>query len=77
MPQLLVRDLDDRTIRRLKARARHHGRSLQKEAKTVLEEAAASLTMAEARRLAERWRRRLGRRRFGDSAALVRADRRR
>jgi plasmid stability protein len=75
MSQLLVRDLDLHTIERLKARARSHGRSLQKEVKTILEEAATSLTMAEARQVAARWRRRLGGRKSSDSAELIREDR--
>ena len=77
MPELLVRDLDVKTVERLKARAREHGRSLQKEAKAVLEAAAVALTVPEARQVAARWRRRLGGRRFSDSADLIRADRRR
>lgn len=39
MAQVLVRQLDDRLVERLKKRAKEHGRSLQSEVKTILEEA--------------------------------------
>jgi plasmid stability protein len=68
MGSILVRGLDQRTIERLKERARLNGRSLQQEAKAILERAAGMLTMTEARRLSERWRHRLGGRAFSDSA---------
>ncbi len=41
MPQLLVRNLDEDTIKRLKALAKRHGRSLQGQVKAILEENAA------------------------------------
>lgn len=50
MPQILVRDLDAEVIEQLKERARRHGRSLQKEAKAILEQAVGRLSMDEARR---------------------------
>jgi len=75
MGSILVRGLDPKTIERLKERARHNRRSLQQEVKALLECAAETLTMGEARGLSERWRRRLGGRRFSDSAQLIREDR--
>ncbi|ULA61872.1 MAG: hypothetical protein LZF60_380084 [Nitrospira sp.] len=39
MAQILVRQLDRNVIGRLKKRAKEHGRSLQSEVKTILEEA--------------------------------------
>jgi plasmid stability protein len=75
MGSILVRGLDQKTIERLKARARVNGRSLQQEAKEILERAAGMLTMPEARRLSERWRHRLSRRWFTDSAQSIREDR--
>jgi plasmid stability protein len=75
MSSILVRGLDQKIIQRLKDRARLNGRSLQREVKEILERAADMLTMSEARRLSERWRRRLGRRSFSDSARLIREDR--
>ena len=76
MAELLVRDLDRNILDRLELRARSHGRSLQAEAKAILE-AAAPLPMREARRIAEEWQRRLAGRVTGDSADLLREDRER
>lgn len=39
MAQVLVRQLDNKLVERLKKRAKEHGRSLQSEVKTILEEA--------------------------------------
>ena len=72
---LLVRGLDQRTIERLKERARLNGRSLQQAVKEILERTAGTLTIPEARRLAEQWSRRLRGRSFSDSAHLIREDR--
>ena len=77
MPQMLVRDLDPEVVERLKARARVHGRSLQKEVKAILEEAAATLSIREAEEVAGSWQRRLAGREYSDSAELVREDRER
>ena len=76
MPQLLVRHLDEDTIKRLKALAKQHGRSLQGQVKLVLEEAA-TLPVGEVSTLLEKWQRRLTRRRFSDSARVIRKDRNR
>jgi plasmid stability protein len=75
MVSILVRDLDEETFQRLKERALRKGHSLQQEVKEILERVAGTLTMPEARRLSERWRRRLGRRSFSDSVRLIREDR--
>ena len=40
MPQVLVRNIDEAVLERLKARAASHGRSLQAELKMILEESA-------------------------------------
>lgn len=74
MAQLLVRDLDERVVERLKGRAKRSGRSLQAEAKGILEQAA-KLDAAAARALADRIRRKLKGRTFRDSAPLIRKDR--
>jgi len=74
MRSILVRGLDEQAVQRLKERARGNGRLLQQEAKAILERAAETLTMSEARRLSDRWRRRLGRP-FSDSMRLIREDR--
>ncbi len=76
MAQVLVRNLDKGVVDRLKRRARQRGRSLQAELHDILERAART-DMAEARRAAERIRRKLADRRHGDSAELIAEDRRR
>jgi plasmid stability protein len=76
MAQVLVRDLDRSVIERLKARAQQHGRSLQVELKTIIEQAARS-DLEAARQAAERLRRKLASRKFSDSTELIAEDRRR
>jgi plasmid stability protein len=75
MAQVLVRQLDDKIVDRLKKRAKEHGRSLQSEVKTILEDAVPDYDGAWKR--IERLRKRLGRsgRKLSDSAALIREDR--
>ena len=77
MAQILVRDLDEQVVKRLKARAETAGRSLQSEVKRILEQAANAqeVDMKTARKMCERFRRRFGGRSFPDSALLVREDR--
>lgn len=40
MPDILIRNLDEQTVKRLKQRAKRNRRSLQNEAKLLLEQAA-------------------------------------
>ena len=77
MAQVLVRQLDEKVVERLKKRAKQHGRSLQSEVKTILEEAVPDYEAAWKR--IERFRKRLSEsgRRFSDSADLIREDRER
>ena len=72
MAQILVRDLDEALVARLKERARQNHRSLQGEVRAILEEAAAHATAAEVEDILETWRRHWGERRFSDSAELIR-----
>ncbi len=76
MTSLLIRDLSDQALARLKARARSNGRSLHGEARAILEEHA-GYTMAEAAAEAARIRAELAAtgQDFPDSADLIRADR--
>ena len=74
MADILVRDLNPAVLKQLKALAKQHGRSLQKEVKQILEETVPLAPQA-ARSLAETWQRRLRGRRFRDSAELLREDR--
>lgn len=76
MAQILVRDLDDETVRRLKDRARRHGRSLQGEAQLILTQAA-GISFDDARRLVRQWHQKLGGRQVPDSTELLREDRQR
>lgn len=79
MAQILVRDLDAGVVERLKSRAAHHRRSLQAEAKLILEQAAqaARLDAAAARALAEEIRGRLAGRGGEESTEIVRQSRER
>ena len=77
MRQILVRGLDDKTVRRLKRRARSQGRSLQQEVKAILEREASMLTSDQAYAITGRWLAEV-RRVHGElrgSAALIREDR--
>ena len=62
--------------KRLKSRAKQHGRSLQGEVKAILEEAT-PMTMSEARAVSEKWQKYFKGRKFSDSAKLIREDRER
>jgi antitoxin FitA len=75
MADILVRDLDPKVVKRLKEKAKSSGRSLQGEVKAALEQAAATLSMDEARQMAEGVRARFKGRQFSDSTALIREDR--
>ncbi|TAN46008.1 MAG: hypothetical protein EPN22_00645 [Nitrospirae bacterium] len=79
MAQLLVRGLETETVERLKQRASRHHRSLQGEAKLILEQAAQKISIEESRTIAERIRKKLAAtgKTFSDSAELIREDRER
>ena len=70
MPQLLVRDMDEETIQRLKKRAQDRGRSLQAEAKRILEKAAQN-SPEDFRAAIHRFHEQLGSRAFSDSTELI------
>ncbi len=75
MAQVLVRQLDNKVVERLKKRAREHGRSLQSEVKTILEDAVPDYEAAWKR--IKRFQKRLKQsgRKFSNSAVLIREDR--
>jgi plasmid stability protein len=75
MPDILVRGVKVEVVKRLKMRAKQHGRSLQSEAKRLLENAA-GLSIDEALEAGRAWREKLGRR-FDDSSELIQQDRKR
>jgi plasmid stability protein len=74
MAQVLVRNLEPAIVDKLKRRARRHGRSLQAELYDILERAVRT-DIEDARRAAERIRRKLGGRQHTDSAELIREGR--
>jgi plasmid stability protein len=74
MAQVLIRDVDEATVERLRERAKNNGRSLEAELRLVLR-SAARLTPEEFLESVARTRARLGGRRFSDSADLIREDR--
>ena len=76
MAQVLIRDLHEQTVERLKRRASRNHRSLQAELQIIVERAAAT-DVLESRTIAARIRRKLSGRKHSDSAALVADDRRR
>lgn len=76
MPNLLVRDLDKKTIDKLKRRAERHNTSVQAEVKTILEETT-RLDWEEFKKRADAFRERMIKsgRTFSDSTDMVREDR--
>ena len=79
MSQILVRNLDRKVVRALKAQAARKGRSLQAEVKSILEQSAgeARPDMAGARRLALKIQKLTAGRRRSDSTRIIRAARER
>ena len=75
MAQVLVRQLNKKVVDRLKKRAREHGRSLQSEVKTILEEAVPDYEGAWKRIELIRTKLKRSGRKFSDSADLIREDR--
>ncbi len=80
MAQILVRNLDERIVKRLKARARRNERSLQAELKSILENSAQTerLDMLSARKLVDDIRNRIEKRvggKLDDSTLIIRRDR--
>jgi len=75
MADILIRGLDDDVVRKLKARAKSNGRSLQAEVKGILERSAVVLDMAAARQLVDGIRKSFGNKVFSDSTEMVREDR--
>jgi plasmid stability protein len=67
MAQLLIRQLDETTVQRLKERAKRHGRSLEAELRIVLQEA-----VADPQEEMLKLRQAFGGRRFPDSSEVLR-----
>ena len=76
MPDILIRGLDPILLKQLKSQAKRHGRTLQSEARFILEQA----TQADPEAIAAifaRCDKLLAGRRFSGSAKLIRQDRNR
>ncbi len=79
MPDILIRNIDPEKLERFKARAKRNGRSLQSEAKLLIEEAGGEKTKEEVAAFlkdARQWRKKVGKPSV-DSATLIREDRER
>jgi plasmid stability protein len=76
MAQLTIRRIDEALYRRLKERAKLNGRSLEAEARVILE-GAAKPDRSEIIRWSAALRARLARRYRGDATAAIREDRER
>ena len=77
MPNILIRNLDEDTIKQLKERAAENGRSLQAEAKDIIERSTRQKTFDQLRREAEKFSRRFIGRKMSDTVELLREDRER
>ena len=74
MAQVVIRNIDDDAMRRLKSRAARKGVSLERELRTILTEAARADRTGFGER-ASAFRRKLADRRHSDSTRLIRKDR--
>lgn len=77
MPDILIRNVPEPIVERLKDRAARHRRSLQRELLAIIEAAVGEPSAPDPARVAAAIRERLAAsgRRFSDSAGLVREDR--
>jgi len=74
MAQVVIRNIDEEAMRRLKSRAARKGVSLERELRTILTEAARADRTGFGERAAA-FRRKLAGRRHSDSTRLIRPDR--
>ena len=74
MADVLVRGIDGKTLKLLKQRAKRSGRSLQGEARLILENAAGA-GGDEVAQILGRWKSRFAGRKFSGSSTLIREDR--
>ena len=74
MAQVVIRNIDDAAMRRLKSRAARKGISLERELRTILTDAARA-DRSDFLERAVAFRRKLAGRRHSDSTALIRKDR--
>lgn len=76
MASILIRDLDDEIVTRLKQRAKQHHRSLQSELKYLVE-SAVQFSISEMKQKSRAWHKNLRTKVYTDSAILLREDRKR
>lgn len=76
MPNVLVRDVDEKVLEKLKTKATRNGRSLQREVQIILTDAASFPTLSDAE-VARKIKDSLRGRQHSDSAELLREDRNR
>lgn len=74
MSQVLIRDVDESVLRKLKQRAKKHNRSLQSELHLIITEAA-QLSLSNSTKTAAKIRKKLANRQHSDSAQLLTEDR--
>jgi plasmid stability protein len=74
MAQVLVRGLDDELLKRLKAQAKEHNRSLEAELREIIE-SSVKYTPREFVEISRKLRERFKGRMFSDSTELIREDR--
>ena len=77
MPNILIRNLDNDTLKRLKERAAANRRSVQAEAKEIIERSAREKSHEELRRELEEFSKRFEGRKMTDTVELLREDRER
>ena len=77
MPDILIRNLDEETTKRLKARAAANRRSLQAEVKELIERSAYEKSFEELRADLEAFSRRFKGRKMTETVKLIREDRKR
>jgi len=76
MAEILVRNVDEKVLSKLKSRARKNGRSLQSELLQIFTSLTESDELSD-ERTADRIKKTLRGRPFSDSASMLREDRRR
>jgi plasmid stability protein len=75
MPDILIRDLDKKTLKELKERAAANRRSVQAEVKEIIERVAREKTFEQLQQQLENFSKRFRGRKMTDTVKLVREDR--
>jgi plasmid stability protein len=75
MAQVIVRNLDEGAVKRLKARAKVKGRSLEAELREILERESRPKSLSEFKSRLEEFHKKIGNRKHTDSVKLLREER--